>query len=375
MSRLVAFLELLAAHGGGEIRACTLAEALASDGADVRSALRAHGILRAEMRAQTVPCDGLGCAREVRELPGSAGEKRRFFGVCTREPAECETAEVSELDLAQEFVSREAFVAAVQCALRLVPVLGADGDASARVIGQQIDGARRRDVILAWALGALELRALAAERPEARLLTLVPPYAPDLLLTTEPLSDLLVVRDGRLAAAPRFERTRRSPSNHPLPKAVVPLEAPTPDRPPCPALAGLRAPERWGEITLFDADEDDQVGLSLEGRSRRLSCVDLGLATIRSRRPTDVFRLLKVIVEGEGFFTTRSFGTSSNGKRLMSELRTALRETFGIAGDPFEPYSRRDKGWKPKFRALSCAPNEREPLRRLGSFVPSGDEA
>jgi hypothetical protein len=106
------------------------------------------------------------------------------------------------------------------------------------------------------------------------------------------------------------------------------------------------------------------IGVTFDRHLRRLSCLDFGLARIRDRRPLDVFVLLKTICRGNGLFATRAFGSQSNGKRLMSELRTAMRGTFGLEGDPFEKYSFREKSWKVKFRALAAAPAELEAARR-----------
>jgi hypothetical protein len=73
--------------------------------------------------------------------------------------------------------------------------------------------------------------------------------------------------------------------------------------------------------------------------------------------------LLKKICHGNGMFQTRGFGSTTNGKRLMSELRTALKNTFGLESDPFERYSRATHCWKPKFVALAQAPAGIEALK------------
>ncbi len=390
MIRLRAFLRLLAARGGGEVRACEVAAALDADGAEVRSALRAHGILRGGPRATTVPCDGLGCAREVRELPsasereGDGVTRRLFFGVCTREPVECETVDLTELDIAQETISRDAFVAAVQRALRLVPRLEAETvvssggslvssggslrpgvGAAAALLGEETTLGERRDVVLAWRPESPVVRALLAEAEVAgRRMRVV---------TLDSLADLLTVRDGQIAAAPRLELVAapRIPPDEtrPSPAAPEPANAPSASEAPPPlrrsrALDGYPAFRRWGEVTLFDVDDDALIGIAHEGLLRRLSCIDLGLATLDGRRPRDVFTLLKTVCAGNGIFTTRSFGSRDNGKRLVSELRGALRETFGIASDPFERYSFKLHCWKPKFRALAAAPKVVEAATR-----------
>jgi hypothetical protein len=376
MIRLRGLLDLLAARGGGEIRACELDLALASDGPEVRSALRAQGIVRDAAPSTTVPCDGLGCAREVRELRGgtratggSEGRKHRLFGVCTRTPAECETIELDARDVAQEILSREAFVAAVEHALRVSPAPGAAISGSTRdardvtVLGEETADGETRDVLLAWRPDSPVLRAMTAERANRGKSVRV--------LTPPALAEILTVRDGRIAELPRLHVVPPAIAVDSAASIVVAPPAPSPPAPArrSPALDGLREITRWNEVTVFDVDEDDLVGVTFDERLRRVSCVDFGLATVDGRRPIDVFLLLKTICRGNGNFETRAFGSRENGKRLVSQLRTAMRRTFGLADDPFVRYSYRDRCWKPKFRALAAAPKvvaaaEREFLSR-----------
>jgi hypothetical protein len=376
--RLRGFLDLLATHGGGEIRAADLAEALAADGGEVRSALRAQGVVRSAPRASTVPCDGLGCAREVRERRATRGDadRRRLLAVCTREPAECETIAVDERDVAQELVSRDAFVAAVQRALKITPAAGALGAPAERCgaqwIGEEIADGEPRDVLLAWDSYAPALWAAVASRApkEVRVLLVAPtgsdpvPAAPRPAgVVVDRLVDLLTVREGQIAELPRL-RVVAGPT-----VAAPPPEPPADDESPArrervAALAGMREATRWGEITLFAVDEEDLVGVAIDERHRKLSCIDFGLASVDGRKPLVAFRLLKTICEGNGMFVTRAFGSRANGKRLVSDLRKALRATFGIEGDPFEAYSFRDHQWKTRFRALAAPPKVMAAARR-----------
>jgi hypothetical protein len=360
MIRLRGLLDLLARHGGGAIRACDLDATLAGDGREVRSALRAEGIVRDGPRAETVPCDGIGCAREVRELAQREGAPRRLFGVCTRDPAECELVEVAERDVAQEVLSRDAFVGALQRVLKVTPVPGATSDADANevtVLGEERANGAKRDVLLAWRPGSPVSRAAVAERTTGG-------NAPR-LLTLDALAEILTVRDGRLAEVPRLQlvtAAARVEAEPVLAAAQAPAEPKKLRR--SPALDGMREITRWSEITLFDVSEDDLIGVTFDNRLRRLSCVDFGLASVRDRRPLDVFVLLQTICQGNGLFVTRAFGSKENGKRLMSELRVAMRATFGLEGDPFERYSFKEHSWKPKFRALAAAPVQVDEVTR-----------
>jgi len=53
----------------------------------------------------------------------------------------------------------------------------------------------------------------------------------------------------------------------------------------------------------------------------------------------------------------------------MSDLRIALTHIFGIEDDPFEPYSKHLKCWKPKFRALAGSPQEVMDAERTLAWV------
>ena len=113
-----AFLSFLEARGPGEVLARELCDALGADGAVGRTTLFAEGIIRGAPFATTHPCDGLACAREVRERPRATNGARRFLAVCTRSPRECETLHVGEGDVAQDVIVLEAFVDVVRRALR-----------------------------------------------------------------------------------------------------------------------------------------------------------------------------------------------------------------------------------------------------------------
>jgi hypothetical protein len=216
-----------------------LESALARDGREVRSALRAEGIVRDGPRAETVPCDGLGCAREVRELPRGEDGRRRLFGVCTRDPAECEIVEVGEHEVAQQIVSREAFVGAIQRALELTPLPSAVSTESTDVVylGHETMGGPPREVLLSWRPGSAETRAAVAERSRES--------SGPRLLTTKTLATLLTIRDGRIAELPRLQLVAApAGAPEPLPPSSIeaPRAAPTAPHPKrSPALDGLRA--------------------------------------------------------------------------------------------------------------------------------------
>jgi hypothetical protein len=374
---LRAFLSLLEAHGGGEAPAGELARVLAKDGAHVRAALVAEGVLRAAPLASTVPCDGVGCALEVRERPRDAAGGRRFVAVCTRAPRECESVDVPEVDLAQERIATDAFVAAVRRAFRVEPPRAASaprlgGLDEPVLLGEQVRRGVARDVFLAWRPAAAAVRALLAERALAPRPTLVLVLTGQMLdprlaaraasggrIAVEVLADRLAARDGRLVEAVGL-RIVRGPVAAPDEDATAPdLEG---EEPPAarparggPVLEHLPRASRWGEVTIFAVDERT-VGVIIDRRHRRFGFADLGLSHVQRAVPVQAFELLVAICETNGDFTTAAFGTPENGKRLVSVLRKKLCAAFGIAESPFDRYSRSQKRWRPRFLALSAAP-------------------
>jgi hypothetical protein len=371
------FLRLIEDLGGGELRASELAEAIAKDGEGLEDVLRAEGIVRAAGLAKTRPCEIVGCARHVRKLPPVGGSKRsRLLAVCSRDPAECEIEDVSEGDLAQVTVVLESLLDAVRRALGIERSRAARSGPRALsavgepvLLGEQIDGGAARDVFFVRRPGAPELRVLVAERanvPRATLV-LVPTagaLAPEIAaraavsgkVVVEALADVLLVEKGRIAAAMRLRALPRVAAAN----ATLPESAPGPahpaERPRAAGVLGELLPQakRWNEVTFFNVDEPDKIGVEIARRSAILTAADLGLAEKRARRkPTHVFDLLTTICDGNGEFVTKRFGSSAYGKRLVSDLRIALSAAFGIEDDAFHKYSFRSKRWRPKFRALA----------------------
>jgi hypothetical protein len=115
-------------------------------------------------------------------------------------------------------------------------------------------------------------------------------------------------------------------------------------------ISRISGASRWNEIAISVVDPQT-VRIDLPaGRSHRRTHVDLGMAHAQNREPTRVWDLLVAFCEGHGALQTSRFGSVEGTKKLVSRLRVALREAFGLREDPFHPY-RRGEGWRTRFVA------------------------
>lgn len=381
-----AFLAFLETRGMGQVAAHELRETLAADGEAARAALVAEGVIRVAPLATTHACDGLGCAREVRERPRGTDGARRFLAVCTRSPRECETVHLAEDELSQDAIVPDAFSGMVRRALRIDAPLGAarttragalSGSEAPVLLGEQVHGGASRDVFFAQRPSAPALHALLAERRHLgrATLVLVPTgrgIDPELLarhyaghVEIAVLADLLAVRNGKVVAPaplrivppmlPRSAETRATSPANDARRSVAP--------------DGLPRAERWGDVTFYLVDDERCIGVEIDRRHRRLTAIDLGLARERTREPVRAFDLLRRICEGNGVFDTRPWGGRENGKQIVSELRKALSAAFEIPGSPIESYSRSAKSWKTRFRAFAAKPSV---VREVESALAGG---
>jgi hypothetical protein len=381
-----AFLSLLETRGAGDVPTADLRDALAGDGEAVRAALVAEGVLRPGPLATTHPCEGVGCAREVRERTPAASGARRFLAVCAESPRACETLNLVEADVAQETIALDAFLAVVRRALRIDAPLrpskpagrgarlaGADAPTH---LGEQLHLGKTRDVFFTRRPSAPPFATLLAERRATTRPTLVlVPTArgiePELLarhdgghVAVAALSDLLVVHDGRVTAARALREVPRIETSPASRSANVATRGTIGDLLPRAA--------RWGDVTFYSVERDGLIGVEIAGRQRLFTAADLGMADGRTRDPVRAFVLLRRICDGNGIFDTRPWGGRENGKKIVSELRQALSAAFEMSEIPIEAYSKRNKSWKTKFRALAGKPSE---VARLLDEIARGRDA
>jgi hypothetical protein len=122
--------------------------------------------------------------------------------------------------------------------------------------------------------------------------------------------------------------------------------------------------KRWGEVTFYSVEREGSVGVEIDGRSSHVTAADLGLVNGRTGEPVRAYDLLRRICDGNGDFDTRPWGRRENGKQIVSELRKGLCAAFGIGESPIEPYSRRAKSWKTRFRAFAGTPSQVRAMER-----------
>ncbi len=381
-----AFLSLLETRGAGDVAASDLRDAIASDGEAARAALVAEGVLRAGALATTHPCDALHCAREVRERTPAANGSRRFLAVCAQRPRECETLNLSEADVARDVIALDAFLAVVRRALRIdapldaakttprrAKVAGADAPTH---LGEQLHLGKSRDVFFTRRPSAPQLATLLTERrtttrPTLILLPTARGIDPELLarhdgghVAIAALSDLLTVHDGRITAARALREVPRIDTSPTSRSANVAARGTVGDLLPRAA--------RWGDVTFYSVDRDGLIGVEIAKRQRLFTAADLGMADGRTREPVRAFTLLRRNCDGNGIFDTRPWGGRENGKKIVSELRQALSAAFEMTEIPIEAYSKRNKSWKPKFRALAGKPSE---MARMLAEIAKHEEA
>ena len=122
---------------------------------------------------------------------------------------------------------------------------------------------------------------------------------------------------------------------------LVPREAKSPK------LGALPPPGCWDDV-CFGAMDEHTLRVRIGGKVARLSCVDLGMAMVKSGRPKRAFILLVAFVDGGGVFKGRGMGTTGVVTRLVSTLRADLKRIFALEDEPIAEYAK--VGWVARFR-------------------------
>jgi hypothetical protein len=220
-------------------------------------------------------------------------------------------------------------------------------DRSFQCIGWIRDEGGDRDVILV----PNPARGLAiAVHSHNRALVLVPTaravtakhrekHGPGRWVHVEVLEEALGTKGGRLA------RGRRTVTG-----ALVPSS------PPRAPVVRIEGAERWNQVRMCLVNQRT-IRIDVPGRSIRVTYVDLGMAHPRNREPTRLWEALVEICEQHGYFKTRRFGGAVATKKVVSRLRGALHEIFGLDESPFHPY-RSDSGWRARFQARPDVPDD-----------------
>ena len=356
---LRAFFAWLEKNGGATVPRETLVAALGSGprAAPTLEALLEAGIVREGPPAVTLPCgEGMaGCAREVLTIePRTPGAGPTFLATCGAFPRECETIGVTAESLRQLSVSvpdlarlmRELFGVTEGGRSRS----GSGGELV--LLGEQPrDDGTARDVVLVvrprpdgfdeWLDGRTRgVRGTLVLLPTARALSVeaASRHGPGAHVEVDTLCDVVSVRDGALALAPRLRAVRPVVVEEAAP-AVAPAGAPR----------RLPKAKRWEDvrITLVDGET---VSVEIAGKFQRLTYIDMGLVGRSNRKATKAWALLVACCEGKGTFRWKVFGTFENARQVVTRLRKALRAVFAVDEDPFHDFTYTDQ-WRTRFRA------------------------
>ena len=243
---------------------------------------------------------------------------------------------------------------------RGLPVPGSLGMAP-DAIGWVVDGGGDRSVIIVadqkYGLrnASLRTKPTLALFPTARSLTpeMRARHSAGATVVFEVLEESITVRGGRLTRA-----GLRAPDAAELPAPTSSRAARARD----PEPRGVRYPgaKKWGDIGIYVVNE--HLLLIVVARRRwRVSPFDCGMAMEVGRAPKVTWELLHAVCDGNGTFMGRRFGDAEATKQTVSRLRADLRTMFGLTGDPFFPFRRRE-GWHARFHAGDRLPEEERKL-------------
>lgn len=323
-------------------------------GDDAFALLCREGVLEPAGRADTYPCPGSGksCPRVV--VPVPRNQTKPFVAVCG-DRRSCVSLPLTDEETQLHALNRRAWVALVRRTYALDGAISYDlpGAFGLWSIGQT----RGRDVFLAEKPDGHDLLqfVLAREGMARRARVLVPtatrvdPFVlqrcrmaqhVEIALMDDELaidSGELVLRSGSETTTPAPVRVVRTPV-FPLPTGAT-----------------------WRDLRIYRVD-GHTVSVRGAGVHKRLSYVDLGMASAKNREPTRAWELLMALCEGHG--TLRWRGDAVAVKRQVSTLRAQLKAAFGIEDDPFAPYGK--GGWRSQFAAY---PSTDESLHKISRFT------
>lgn len=324
-------------------------------GEDAFALLCREGVLEPAGQAETYPCPGSGgsCPRVI--VPVPRNKTTPFLAVCG-DRRSCVSVPLTEEQTQLHALNRRAWVALLR-----------------RVYG--LDGAIAYDVPGAfglWAIGRTHGRdVFLSEKPDAHdLLQFVLarealPRATQVLLPTSArldafvaqrcsaaasraritlLEDELMLTDGQLALTTVAEP--------PIARVVEPTRS---------AAIELPTALSWRDLRVYRVD-GHTISIRSGAFHKRLSYIDLGMASANTREPTRAWEMLMALCEGGGTLQWR--GDAVTVKKQVSRLRTHLKEAFGLETDPFAPYA--PGGWRSQFAAYPTADDD------LGDMSPPG---
>jgi hypothetical protein len=356
------YLSLL---GGGTVvyRRAILEERIAATDLAV---LRAGGLVRRAPAATVWPCEREGsCQRDVCASPRGAKTSAPFYAVCEDSGAEdpCVTIDLTAEDVAQESLAVVDLVRLLRELYRIESAAHVPGAIGAEpfLLGEERSPEGARDVFLALDGAKVALPSFLAvrERVERPTLVLVPTahglspelaarHAPGGHVEIERLDDALAVRGEKIARVAKLRLVARAPLA--LAEPVGKTKKKRAPRPPGRIAEEIGA-TGWNEIKITVVD-GHTVRIQHGKITIRRNYNDLGLGSAGRRDPTEKWKLLLLVCAGHGSFRWKTLGSYKAAKNAVYVLRVALKESFGLADDPFHRFHAVN-GWKAKFFASS----------------------
>ncbi len=298
-----------------------------------------EGVLEPAGQADTYPCPsgGKSCPRVI--VPVPRNKARPYVAVCG-DRRSCVSVPLTEEQTLLHALNRRAWVDLLRRVFRL------DGTISYDMPGRfglwSIGQAHGREVFLSEKPDAHDLLqfVLAREAMPRPTRVLVPTATRlDAFLAQRcgvghrveiaVLEDELAIAGGqmevRAQAAPAMAEHGRAVSQRVFP---------------------LSSEASWRDLRVYRVD-GHTVSVRSGGMHKRLTYIDLGMASEKNREPTRAWELLMALCEGGG--TLRWRGDAVTVKRQVSTLRAHLKDAFGLEGDPFAPYAK--GGWRSQFAA------------------------
>ena len=335
------------------------ADLFASLSSAERDALLSARLVKPAAPLRTWPCDDprRRCGRDV--LDAARGARSPFVAVCEgscESEDRCLDVDLTADDLATLTLDRAALARALRTLYRVSALspdaIDARPDAPLH-LGEERTDARTRDVFLFLSPTRATLAAHldARERVARDTLVLVPTaravdadraarHAPGAHVEIALLEDSLAVRDGKLTRVGK-------------PRLVVARDAEADVAGDAPAEGGIAAKlgaKQFSEIAIKVID-GHTVRITAHGKRVHATFIDLGFAT-KTRNPRAEWKMFLDLCAGHGTFRWKKYGEFKAVKVAVSRLQKRLRESFGLAENPFHDWHN-VSGWRAKFFASS----------------------
>lgn len=114
----------------------------------------------------------------------------------------------------------------------------------------------------------------------------------------------------------------------------------------------------WENITIRirenpDGTDPDRAEIMIDGKTVFKDFKEMGMADNRAKypQPAASWKHLVLLAKSGGQFNWGLSEASPEARAYFHQIRTALKETFGMKDDPFHSY-KKTHGWKPRFNLV-----------------------